>query len=188
MGDEQLSTGEHWEEIVPPISQDMGRKAVDEPKKKEPRSFLCFCQKRDSRSFLLYKWPLGVEKGVEVMYNIKSPRLSDGSACENLSSLRAKVSWSWSIQLHRYIHTQTHWHDVKTRSASKDVDFEGKISFLDEISIAPARLQPATGQWQPRTDYWRPHCLPLKWNNVFECHEKNVFVFVCLMWNGAQTP
>jgi len=137
MVDEQLSTGEHWEEIVPPISQDMGRKAVDEPKKKEPRSFLCFCQKRDSRSFLLYKWPLGVEKGVEVMYNIKSPRLSDGSACENLSSLRAKVPWSWSIQLHRYIHTQTHWHDVKTRSA---------------------RLPPATEQWQPRRDYWRPHC------------------------------
>ena len=132
MVDEQLSTGEHWEEIVPPISQDMGRKAVDEPKKKEPRPFLCFCQKGDSRSFLLYRWPLGVEKGVEVMYNIKSPRLSDGSVCcENLSSLRAKVPWSWSFQLHRYTQTQTHWRNVKTRSASKDVDFDER--FLSDM-------------------------------------------------------
>lgn len=132
MVDEQLSTGEHWEEIVPPISQDMGRKAVDEPKKKEPRPFLCFCQKGASRSFLLYRWPLGVEKGVEVMYNIKSPRLSDGSVCcENLSSLRAKVPWSWSFQLHRYTQTQTHWRNVKTRSASKDVDFDER--FLSDM-------------------------------------------------------
>ena len=82
-----------------------------------------FCQiRRESRSFLLqYRWLLGDEKGVEVMYNIKSPRLSDGSACENLSSLRAKVPWSWSFQLHRYTHTKTHWRSVKTRSASKGV-------------------------------------------------------------------
>jgi hypothetical protein len=145
MGDEQLSTGEHWEEIVPPISQDMGRKAVDEPKKRNRGPFRVFAKKGDSRSFLLYRWPLGFEKGVEVMYNIKSPRLSSGSACENLSSLRAKVPWSWSFQLHRYTHTQTHWRDVKTRSV---------------------RLLPATEQWQPRIDYWRPHCSPLMWNGA----------------------
>ena len=105
---------------MPPISQDMGRKAVDEPKKRNRGPFRVFAKKGDSRSFLLYRWPLGFEKGVEVMYNIKSPRLSqDGSAAfENLSSLRAKVpAWSWSFQLHHYM-TRTHWRDVKTRSAS----------------------------------------------------------------------
>ena len=66
------------------------------------------------------------------MYNIKSPRLSDGSVCcENLSSLRAKVPWSWSFQLHRYTQTQTHWRNVKTRSASKDVDFDER--FLSDM-------------------------------------------------------
>ena len=67
------------------------------------------------------------------MYNIKSPRLSSGSSacCENLSSLRAKVPWSWSFQLHRYTQTQTHWRNVKTRSASKDVDFDER--FLSDM-------------------------------------------------------
>jgi hypothetical protein len=46
MVDEQLSTGEHWEEIVPPISQDMGRKAVDEPKKKGTEVLFVFLPKR----------------------------------------------------------------------------------------------------------------------------------------------
>jgi len=46
MVDEQLSTGEHWEEIVPPISQDMGRKAVDEPKKKGTEALFVFLPKR----------------------------------------------------------------------------------------------------------------------------------------------
>jgi len=41
---EQMSTG-GGEEIVPPISQDMGRRAVDEPEKKDLKSFLvCFCE------------------------------------------------------------------------------------------------------------------------------------------------
>ena len=112
---------------MPPISQDMGRTAVDEPKKGSAVLF-GFCQKRrESRSFLLqYRWLPGDEKGVEVMCNIKSPRLSSGSSasgCENLSSLRAKVPWSWSFQLHHYYthDTQSHLRNVKTRSARKGV-------------------------------------------------------------------
>lgn len=135
MGDEQLIMGEHLEEIVPPISQDMGRRAVDEPKK-GTEVLSVFLPKKEIPEDAYYIGGLWeVEKGVEVMCNIKSPRLSGGSACENHSSLRAKVPWSWSFQLHHYTQTQTH--DVKTRSA---------------------RLQPATGRWLPRKDCWRPRC------------------------------
>ena len=51
MVDEQLSTGEHWEEIVPPISQDMGRKAVDEPKKRNPGPFCVFAKEEIPEAF-----------------------------------------------------------------------------------------------------------------------------------------
>ena len=72
--------GEHLEEIVPPISQDMGRRAVDEPKK-GTEVLSVFLPKKEIPEDAYYIGGLWeVEKGVEVMYNIKSPRLSGGSA------------------------------------------------------------------------------------------------------------